>query len=222
MKVKVTLPSGLRSASMEAIKEATEALMGFAQQRATQLAQQRLRGSSSSAYARGLTTPASLHFPRHGVGVLELVGAFPQALERGTGPFDIKRMLRGRKYVDVPLRHGTPGTTVLRPMPKQVYDAMAANIAMARGAAKVRGPRTFPSMPANITAKFGSMTRINSGAGSQYLTFRRISQKSPSSSWIHPGFKPVSIFPVVARDVRKLAPRLVRDFLKRRLNAGSP
>jgi hypothetical protein len=53
-------------------------------------------------------------------------------LEEGFPARDLKQMLQtssktkvskaGKKYLTIPMRHGTPGTTVLRPMPQATYD----------------------------------------------------------------------------------------------------
>ena len=55
-----------------------------------------------------------------------------KALEEGFGAFDMKKALDtspkvrvgkdGKKYLIIPFQHGTPGTTSMRAMPKEVYD----------------------------------------------------------------------------------------------------
>ena len=67
-------------------------------------------------------------------GAVQLKGKFPNMLETGFGPFDIKVGLgkssrvkqkkNGGWYITVPFRHSTPGSFMYgAPMPKNVYAA---------------------------------------------------------------------------------------------------
>ena len=226
MKVTVKLPRSLEKKLRGAGERAVSALVAYARDRMTHLAQQHLRRTAQT-YTNGIGTPVV----NGGRAVIALNGALPTMLERSSGPYDLKKMLKGRRYVDIPFRHGTPDSTSLPAMPKPVYNTMRA---MAQGAkGRVRGPSPMPggALPQTKKTEFGtyrhrvgkhaSMLRVPPKYGAatqaQYVTFRRMSQNSAASSWIHPGFKPVGIFPTVAKEVRKLAQKLIADYVRQGL-----
>lgn len=79
---------------------------------------------------------------------IELVSPFAIALERGSSSFDIKAgMLRSKSvkigeqgpYVDVPFRHGTPGSSVLRGMPDVVKQRMDNAVRSAQSRLRTSG-----------------------------------------------------------------------------------
>lgn len=224
MKVTVTMPKKFRRSAEDAVQRALSALAALARDRLTTLAQEKLK-SSAQAYMRGLSQPVV----KDRTAVITLGGAFPNMMEKGSSPYDLKKMLRGRKFVDVPFRHGPPGSKSVQSMPKNDYNVMRMVAASARAAGRARGPRDMPTKPMTVTregfgkyrhkeSKYGSMlvmTHKYKGATQrQYLTIRRISQKSNPASWIHPGFKPLGIFPLVANEVKKLAPKVIAEYVR--------
>ena len=155
------------------------------------------------------------------------------------GSFDMKKALQtsskvkytkeGKRYLVIPLRHGTPGTVSFRSpfekagtnqsqrisgMPKSVYEKASSLGIYLGGIDKKTLRRTthrkkrmdrvikagsFPEFGFQGKAKrghkadpFAGMVRIpRQGGGSEYITFRVMSEDSPG--WIHPGNPPLRI-----------------------------
>lgn len=215
MKMRFKMPKSFGKVSAEKAQQGMRMIGVYAQNRLTQLAQQNLH-STASAYLRGLQYPKSMVVTSKSV-TINLIGDVPNMIEKGAKSFDIKKMLKGRKYVDVPFRHGTPGTTVLKPMPKATYNSMKSLVAKAKNAlGTIRGPNVMPGGP-----NFGGMVRVAKAAGqskqSQFYTFRRISANSPKSSWIHPGMKAVNFFDTVWKEVQKVGPKILQAVLSKGL-----
>lgn len=210
MKVTVTVPPKLRKAAKESIQRAVGALGAMARDRLTDLAQKRLQ-SFSQSYINGISTPVVTE----NTATITLNGQLNNMMEKGTGPFDIKKMLRGRSFVNVPFQHGTPGTS-RNPMPKGDYSVMQKLVQSAQNQALVRGPKVMPTTarPGEKVGRTASMVRTGATGHHQYLTFRRISRKSLPTSWIHPGFKALNIFTTVRDELEKVAPKVVADYLK--------
>lgn len=231
MRVKVRVPRGLSLLPPETVRAAARALGIFARDRLTQGAQTRLN-TTATTYIRGLNEADSL-VVNDSSATLTLQGKLPNALERGSGPFDMKKMLRGKKYVNVPIQHGTPGSTNRKPMPSADHSVMQSVVKQAKAAMgnkpfSARGPKNMPSPAREKVTSFGTYKQKGSptgsmvyqkhayGKGSQgtYTTFRRLSRASDPASWIHPGFKALNLFPTVANEVKSLGPKLVRDYLR--------
>lgn len=221
MKVTVTIPSGFQRATEASVKRALSALGMLARDRMTALAQEKLK-STAQQYIQSISTPNV----SGNTATLTLNGLLANMMEKGAPPYDLKKMLRGRPYVDVAFKHGAPGSG-RAPMPKAEFSIMGALAKAAKGA-MVRGPRNMPTPPMRKQtalgsyqqkeSKYGSMLRLThtykGATQATYLTIRRISKKSDPASWIHPGFKAIGIFPLVAKEVRKLAPRVIADYVR--------
>lgn len=220
MRVKVTIPKGFEARTQAAVKRALNALASVARDRMTSLAQQKLK-SSAQSYTNGISTPVV----QGQSVVIVLAGKLANMMEHGTSAFDLKKMLKGRKYVDIPFTHGRPGS----PLPKAESNIMRAAVQAAKGAMSVRGPKNMPTKPETKShlgfgrytqkeSKYGSMLSLShSYKGSSQrksVTFRRMSENSDPASWIHPGFKALGIFPLVSKEIRKLAPRVLADYIK--------
>jgi hypothetical protein len=199
--------------------------------------------SSKDEYLRNIKTEiAASHY-----GWVELTGAFPNSVEKGMNAFDMKAgMLRsskakiaedGSKYIDVPFKHGTPGSNVNKfasVMPQDVYD-VAKNLGTKErlDINEVGNPHNIPSSRAAIKDGAGSTLyreynhkfAIHDGmkreqmAGQnrgKYTTFRRISEKSDPLSWIHMGIKARNIFSKVeaAFDPTFVVDRAIDNYLK--------
>jgi len=108
-----------------AIRERVHTLAEMARGEWVRQAQQNL-GSSAVEYINGIQPVAM----KGNWATVALVGAFPNDIEKGKAPFDMKPGLlagpnakkgkSGSRYNTVPFRHGTPGTTGKRvgtPMP---------------------------------------------------------------------------------------------------------
>jgi hypothetical protein len=210
VKVTVTVPPRLRQAAKESVQRALGALASVARDRLTYLAQERLKGSAQN-YIKAISQPVLTER----TAVITLNGGLVNMMEKGTPSFDIKKMLKGRKFVDVPFRHGVPGSS--NAMPKADFNVMRQMAASAGAqATRVRGPKVMPTQPktGEKVGRTSSMLRVGAVGHHQFFTFRRISKNSDPSSWIHPGFKALNIFPTVAREVQKIAPKVIADYLK--------
>ena len=146
-------------------------------------------------------------------------------MEKGAPRFDLKeKLLKGRLFVNVPFRHGAPGSVNFKPMPVTEHSLMRDAIKAASSATRrVRGPASMPTGPraGHKRGIYDDMLaqkhRYEKSTGITYTTWRRLSATSDASSWFHPGFKPLRLFPGVADEVRKLAPKLLREYLKQGL-----
>lgn len=143
-------------------------------------------------------------------------------------------------YLTVPFRHGTPGIIAESGifsgvMPQKVYEA-------ARNAAKNNRSLMDTDLPAEFQIKgirpevvnlvtkqvfqeykhkssiWQGMVKSNKQHHSQYVTFRRVSDQSDPSSWIHSGFtaynlmgKTLNKFPI-----DRIISNIKEDFLKNR------
>ncbi len=88
---------------------------------------------SQGGYVRGIMSGISYPYngdPLHYRG--ENKASYAKALEEGVQSFDMKKALYtsdkvritkdGKRYLVIPFRHGTPGSTSLRAMPQEIYE----------------------------------------------------------------------------------------------------
>lgn len=166
-------------------------------------------------------------------------GLDPNALELGSGPWDMKpKLLKGAAYKDINIRHGHPESKGghFKPIPKDIFAGMIANIKQAGGkrsggVAGVMGPplervggppQGKPAGPnTHKTSIYSGMLKMGAqyekAKGTQYVTIRRVSAKSDSKSWIHPGWKPMLLFdrvqPALEKELKKRSAELVKAFM---------
>lgn len=140
-------------------------------------------------------------------GAVILKGKFPNMLEVGFGAFDqklgfskskkIHRKKDGGWYLTIPIRHSTPGGYMFgSPMPKDIY-GVAKKLGNGESL-KVAGAGDLNwNGYQRKSNQYDGLTRIiksyQKAKQSQYYTFRRVSDKSDPSSWMHPGYKGVHI-----------------------------
>lgn len=201
-KTKLINPAKLQKAA----NEAARSLGLYAQSQLTMMAQAKLR-STTQTFTRGIATKTTGNEFE-----LSLHGELPVALERGAKPWDMKKMLHGRPYVDVPLQRRAPGsggTLGGIPIPKADYK----KILKAQKSGAAYGPRGLGTpLPGTATPQSSSMKLPAKGTGG-YVVFRRMTPNS--TGWTHPGFRALRFFPAVAKELRKIAPKLLADHLKR-------
>lgn len=146
-------------------------------------------------------------------GAVILRGKFPNMLESGFSSFDMKvgfsKSTRkhpskdGGWYLTIPLRHSTPNSFMYgKPMSKKIY-AQAKKLGHMESLRVYGGQTTSWNGYMRKSNIDDSLTRIiksyrNTNTGktfnqSQYLTFRRVSDKSDPLSWWHPGFSGVKM-----------------------------
>ncbi|MGB9660652.1 MAG: hypothetical protein ACPL5F_01370 [Moorellaceae bacterium] len=142
---------------------------------------------------------------------------YAAALEFGRPPFDMKPYLLaskkarlgryGSKYLRVPFRHGIPEAVTLPPMPKEIYQEVRRKGRIGerlegwRSKLTPKGPYTWTTGP------YSGMQRLGRERHSQYMTFRTVSDRSPASSWWHPGIKARRI---AERTVEQVVPQIER------------
>jgi hypothetical protein len=245
--VKVIVPKGINpigASEKAAVQNALSALGVYAIDQLTMRAQSRLSPMSGDAYIHGLRAPESL-VVSDGKATITLVGTFPNSLEGGAPGWDIKKAMlaattkvtkHGKKIVNVPFEHGTPGTTGKQSMPKAEHSLMQSAIKKAKqsGMTTARGPSTMPTRPVSKKVKipgesgtrtyepkrgpYDSMIHTakktgGGGVSGRYFTIRRISENSDPASWIHPGLQPLNFFPEVAKLVEQIAPKMIKNYL---------
>lgn len=164
-------------------------------------------------------------------------------IEDGQSPYDMKPGLLaspkakinkdGKRWITVPFRHGTPGSTTMQAMPKDVH-TQAKKLGFSRrnnalkaaftgrkytwnGSLKENssGQRSHvaPHSGAGYTWKNGQyagMVKMGKKNHAQYLTFRRVSENSDPQSWQHPGTPPRPIREAVIENTRDDVLALIR------------
>lgn len=185
-----------------------------------------------------------LRFPEDLTGEVFTTSSHASSIEDGQPPRDMKPGLLsspkaktnadGGKYITVPFRHGTPGTTSMPAMPKGIYN-QAQKLGFSRrnnalvafftgrqykwnGSLKeeLTGQRSHikPHAGQGYTWKSGQfegMVKMGKGRHSQYLTFRRVSTNSDPQSWMHPGVKPRPIRDAVVENTQEEVLALIRQ-----------
>lgn len=150
-----------------------------------------------------------------------------------------KRNKDGSRYIVVPFRHGTPGTVGLPSMPENVY-ALASKLGFSRRNGLIKsvwtgqrytwgdrlgnspqGQRSQIGTPGRMSAEgrgytwstgqYSGMVRMGKPGHAQYLTFRRLSDKSDPRSWQFPGVRPRPIREAVVANTRQDVLQLVRS-----------
>lgn len=146
---------------------------------------------------------------------IELVGAFPNMLEQGHDPYDMKEsLLKGRDYRSIFIRKGTPASTRFQKMTKEQHMIMKHLKTTSDKAAfppfLTKGNQNVTAYGVHHTATkerakphhespiYGKMQKIVRGTSPTYGTFRTVSVKSPPESWQHPGFEALDFFDKVA------------------------
>ena len=158
-----------------------------------------------------------------GYAEIELIGFLPNAVEQGLSPFDMKsgfmkspkakKKIGGGWYITIPYRHGIPTTIgdssgFSKSMPSDVYRAVS-HLKPMESVRKSSLPSIGVSVRPIIKTDnkvypeyvhkndiYEGMMKINkrSGHHSHYITFRRVSDKSDSNSWIHTGISARNLF----------------------------
>jgi len=151
-------------------------------------------------------------------GAVVLTGWLPNAVEDGLDEFDMKDGIlngpnvktgkEGQKYNTIPFAHGTPGSLPENfnggIMPKEVH-AIAKKKKIGEAIKKKELPKQFQTpqvksvkMPQSQTVTqyqhkasiYEGIVKGKDSAGNiGYTSFRRVSEVSDPSSWIHPGIE---------------------------------
>lgn len=157
-------------------------------------------------YLLGLTVEDAKRFDKVYNGSIGLNGTLANMIESGFGSFDEKigfakssrkhASKNGGWYLTIPFRHGIPNTTSYNPMPNNIY-AKAKKLKSGQSLSIQGGQKTSWTGYQHKNNIYDGLKRVvksyNSASQSQYMTFRRVSDKSAPSSWQHPGYKGVKI-----------------------------
>lgn len=167
---------------------------------------------------------------------IEMTGAL-EGLEKGYPPRDMKPALLasanaktsedGGRYVDVPFRHGLTGNSRFQGMPTEIKDRVQAVVRNERSKAAAQGRdernplRVTGKLPAtnskHATSIHSNMIRTAYSVGksnrASYETVRRVSSKSDSQSWRHPGFAGVHAL----RQAKTQILTVVREFFQKEM-----
>lgn len=170
---------------------------------------QRKLNSTRPLYLQGLDFN-SVIYPYAGnafSGAVQLQGKLPNMLETGFTAFDMKigfskskrkiTKKNGGWYLTIPFRHSTPGHFMYgKPMPKDVYGVAKKLAHKERLSYPGAGDVSWTGYQ-HKNKTYDELTRIiksyNNTQQSQYMTFRRVSDKSDPLSWQHPGYVGVKI-----------------------------
>lgn len=229
-KISFTIPqlTNLKSSMQQVLLLTAQA----ARQEWIRVARQRLR-STAKAYISAI---GPVEITRN-VATVRLRNDTPEgklanALEEGTGPYDLKKGLlrspkvkrtkEGKPYIHVPFQLKTPGGGARGPsppvMPRPIY-----RLASQLGAGQqMKLPKKYEDygIKTRLSAdlqKWGHYTwkaspyqgivkaPLGGGGGkSTYMTFRTVSKNSDPSSWIHPGFKARGCIEEAAKSIDKI------------------
>lgn len=174
----------------------------------------------------------------------EIVTTSPHGaiVESGISAYDMKEGLlssqkakvgkNGSRYITVPFRHGTPGTTTMASMSKSVYkDAKKLGYSRRNNAltssmgtkyswgGKIKN--TSEGQRSKIIAKnrnytwktglFSGMVKMGKQNHSQYMTFRRVSTNSDPNSWQFPAVPARPIREAIIENTREEVLQLIRN-----------
>lgn len=209
--ISINIPKGFSNILASQLESATKSaisstLMATKSQWET-IAQQRLT-TTRSDYLLGLSADNSMEFPDGFTGVLTLRGKWPNMLESGFPSYDMKsgfengKRVKSKKdggwYTTIPFRQRTPETTGSavggNAMPDDIYSQARA----LRAGAKLTG--TEANYPPSVSFKgyqhkngiYEGIKKVtktyDKATQNQYVSFRRVSDKSDPNSWWHPGF----------------------------------
>lgn len=212
----------------------------------------RVTGQYANAVMSGLRYPMEGNFLK---GCVEVNLDYPQILEAGFGPYDQKPgLLRSPKakwtkgpdddhpdrdpshpYIDIPFEHAEAG------IPKNIKAEAKAG---QRSLGVIRLGKGLGEAPAGIRSKtapekmglepytwrsgqFAGLIRnaLQGNQGGKYMTFRRVSDNSDPSSWIHPGTDPKPVPRAIVENIGVKLARMVslafeRDVLRLSRLAG--
>lgn len=197
------LISQMQTAVSSAIRDTVEVVKDEWEQTA-----RRKLKSTFPDYYMGLNEYNSVEFPDEMTGVITLRGKWPNMLETGFPPFDMKkgfkrseratRTGKGGWYLTIPMRHRTPNSTGLmvggNPMPRDIYNQARKLQPKQRltGTEDRYPPQTSWTGYQHKSGLYEGMIRnIKQYPKAQqgtYYTFRRVSNKSDPTAWWHPGF----------------------------------
>ncbi len=162
-------------------------------------------------------------------GYVQLNGKFPALLENGCNKFDEKigfskspkrtkvvRRVDGKNepgwYLTIPFRHRTAGRGSLPPKILKAAKNLKYGQYLEESLVRDLGysPQRSNTGYKWKNSKYDYLVRktktYKSGAKrSQYLTFRRVSDKSDPKSWFHPGLKGIKAFPKVSKKAEKFS-----------------
>lgn len=155
------------------------------------------RGQGSERYTRELQKPDAIKVSSTDVTIV-IQDPLLRAIEQGADGFDIKtKMLararsskRGGYYVDIPFLH----------------DATTGKAALGSAATPGRSfTKTVRARTGNRRVRVQHSRGITDNMrrrGNSYVTIRRISSRSPASSWMHPGFRGRRVLKKIRERVR--------------------
>lgn len=164
-------------------------------------------------------------------------------IEEGASPFDmkqgfqkskkVKQKLDGGWYITVPFRHATPEAVASSGffasiMPPDIYSLVKNS---SKPLLREQLPLQYRNLAVRPEIKFGNTTipsylhkspiyeglvKINTGTnGSQYMTFRRASDKSDPNSWWHKGILPKKLMDraLEAAQINRIVDMVTSEFL---------
>jgi hypothetical protein len=189
----------------------------------------RREAADSIIIGRQLNLPNSGRFEGHVLATKQVAIDF----EDGKAPWDMKPMLLGGpkarsskgggRYNIIPFRHRTPGGASVNQHFSGVMPASILKKAMRlKPGQRLRGTeKTYPARANKVTGSphrsgiYEGMKKVEKKYGektqSKYMTFRVVSDSSPSGAWWHPGNPAYKVAAHVADYCRPGVEKMVRD-----------
>ena len=191
--------------------------LAYARDRWVSIAQSELK-SSREEYIRGIGGVVTTSKTS---GYVMLTGKLPVMTEKGYTSFDIKKgfalspkaIKKGDGwYLTVPFRHRTSGSNAMPNNIKNRATKLDIKEILTEGLVRQLGYGTKTSSTGYTwrNSKYDSLNKItkeysSGNKRSQYVTFRRVSNKSDPRSWVHPGYKGLHAVNRVVEDTNKFA-----------------
>lgn len=181
--------------------------------------------SGKASYISGLSIQKASDY----AGSVVLQGDFPTRLEKGSPPYDLKVLFSrssklkfaksGGWYLDVPMRQGTPNAVNFSSnMPYSVYTPakkLPTWGVMRTDVGKTESWNGYQY----TTSSFDYLTKVPIKQGSRslntYMVWRRVSENSDPSSWMHPGFKGAHLTDQIVPYANSIFETNVRNYIQK-------
>lgn len=146
--------------------------------------------------------------PNNFEAVITLTGDLPNMLEQGKEAFDMKPGIlngpnakisaKGSRYQDIRFAHGSPTQSKIKKLPKELFKQVNTMQLGQRYSDKNRLKNWNMGRPGGYEHKTGIYDDLhkarNKGTGlTEFQTFRRVSENSDPSAFIHPGLKALNL-----------------------------
>lgn len=218
-KIHSNLSSALQKKALPAVQKAVQSALPKAASRVSAFLVKQARSISAStgeAYERALA-PSSINITNKGI-TITLADNVARAREHGMDAHDMKPYLlkhgrvgkNGTLYVDIPFSHSA------KQVPKAIRQRLykVSRVRMVTPGAVVKKKMHGKAFKMTVRHARGIFDDMMKRSGGGYATIRRVSTKSPSSSWWHPGFKGLNLIKKSEEEIRKIVKQTIAEELQ--------